>query len=73
MLVVPFTTLSGKLSGTKKFYFTLRYERSVQIVRGVTEEIPVLLRCTDVDPMHSPRIGYSLCNQWLVFKKNLAS
>ena len=26
-------------------------------------EIPVFLACPDVDPMHSPKIGYSLCSQ----------
>ena len=26
-------------------------------------EIPVFLTCPDVDPMHSPKIGYSLCSQ----------
>ena len=26
-------------------------------------EIPVFLGCPDVDPMHSPKIGYSLCSQ----------
>ena len=34
-------------------------------------EIPVFLRCPDVDSMHSPRIGYSFCNQWIV--SNLAN
>ena len=31
-------------------------------------EIPVFLACPDVDPMHSPKIGYSFCSQWLVSK-----
>ena len=31
-----------------------------QLPRG---EIPVFLACPDVDPMHSPKIGYSLCSQ----------
>ena len=26
-------------------------------------EIPVFLACPDVDPTHSPKIGYSLCSQ----------
>ena len=26
-------------------------------------EIPVFLGCPDVDPMHSPKIGYSFCSQ----------
>ena len=26
-------------------------------------EIPVFLACPYVDPMHSPKIGYSLCSQ----------
>ena len=26
-------------------------------------EIPVFLACPDVDPMHSPKIGYSCCSQ----------
>ena len=26
-------------------------------------EIPVYLGCPDVDPMHSPKIGYSCCSQ----------
>ena len=26
-------------------------------------EIPVFLTCPDVDPTHSPKIGYSLCSQ----------
>ena len=29
-------------------------------------EIPVFLACPDVDPMHSPKIGNSLCSQYLV-------
>ena len=29
----------------------------------LTGEIPVFLACPDVDPMHSPKIGYSLCSQ----------
>ena len=29
----------------------------------VPGEIPVFLACPDVDPMHSPKIGYSLCSQ----------
>ena len=28
-----------------------------------TGEITVFLACPDVDPMHSPKIGYSLCSQ----------
>ena len=30
---------------------------------AVCGEIPVFLACPDVDPMHSPKIGYSLCSQ----------
>ena len=26
-------------------------------------EIPIFLGCPDVDPMHSPKIGYSCCSQ----------
>ena len=32
-------------------------------VHPVIGEIPVFLACPDVDPMHSPKIGYSLCSQ----------
>ena len=31
--------------------------------KEVYGEIPVFLTCPDVDPMHSPKIGYSLCSQ----------
>ena len=30
---------------------------------GKTREIPVFLRGSDVDPMHSPKIRYSLSSQ----------
>ena len=31
-------------------------------IRGYAKgEIPVFLGCPDVDPMHSPKIGYSCC------------
>ena len=36
-----------------------------QIGKG---KIPLFLGCPDVDPMHSPKIGYSLCSQYLVSK-----
>ena len=26
-------------------------------------EIPVFLGCPDLDPMHSPKIGYNFCSQ----------
>ena len=35
----------------------------IQLLSRPTGEIPVFLACPDVDPMHSPKIGYSLCSQ----------
>ena len=56
----------------KYLFFQKRAHISLQAgIRGMaklTGEISMFLRCPDVDPMHSPRILYSFCNQWLVSK-----
>ena len=36
---------------------------TLSLPRPAVGEIPVFLTCPDVDPMHSPKIGYSLCSQ----------
>ena len=39
-------------------------QKTRRVSQAVTQgEIPVFLACPDVDPMHSPKIGYSLCSQ----------
>ena len=42
---------------------TLKDYYSNKFASASPGEIPVFLGCPDVDPMHSPKIGYSCCSQ----------
>ena len=47
-----------------RFYlFTVGFRKCRIIYGRINGEIPVFLGCPDVDPTHSPKIGYSLCSQ----------
>ena len=48
------------LQNLEKLTLPIKTAKNEQLNGG---EIPVFLTCPDVDPTHSPKIGYSFCNQ----------
>ena len=64
-VIFCFNSMSLKHATIKIYLSGIRFHYIESGAKFLSEpgEIPVFLACPDVDPMHSPKIGYSLCSQ----------